>query len=219
MKALLEVLNDKGGEANCNDVIDELASRFGLTPEEREIKDNGQYKFNHMCHTARVRLVRKEALATDSPRGIWSLAKVDQWRQPSTTEREGSETLKKNLHDDLKKKMVEIGNKLGYNTSTEEGPEYRHDVLWRTTPYRTPSHVVEVCEGGVLAKDFASLIWARENWNASGILIVTNDRDFEKATRQLSGQTQITIVKAETVDKLHELIMTDLEFLKSIFSE
>ncbi|TEU04326.1 MAG: hypothetical protein E3J24_01595 [Dehalococcoidia bacterium] len=70
-----------------------------------------------------------------------------------------------------------------------------------------------------MAKDFASLIWARENWNASGILIVTNDRDFEKANRQLSGQTQITIVKAETVDKLHELIMTDLGFLRSIFGE
>ena len=190
MKALLEVLRDMRGEANCNDVIDELANRFGLTTAEREIKDNGQFKFSHMCHTARVRLVRKGALASDSPRGIWSLAKVG-LQQPTlpTTVPKPPEGLRR--HDDLKQKMVEIGNKLGHYTSKEEGPEYRHDVLWKATPYRTPSHVVEVCEGGVLAKDFASLIWARENWGAKGILVVTDDKDFKKATRQFSGHHKL----------------------------
>ncbi len=220
MKALLEVLNDKGGEANCNDVIDELASRFGLTPEEREIKDNGQYKFNHMCHTARVQLVRKEALATDSPRGIWSLAKVDQWRQPSTTEREGSETLKKNLHDDLKQKMVDIGNKLRYNTSTEETcAGYRHDVLWKPGAYRKdPSHVIEICAGGSLPKDFDALSVANRELGAKGILVAVDDTDYVKAKQRFENQPDIVVVKAETVDRLHELMMTDLGFLKSIFS-
>jgi len=219
---LLIVVEVMGGKIHYQELALRVARHFSqiTNADLEETTTDGDNKWMDLIQYAGWDL-SKEGLIKRSG-GIWTITEkgLEQMKREGLKVAESPAPLQPlSRHDDLKKKMVEIGNKLGYNTSTEEGPEYRHDVLWRTTPYRTPSHVVEVCEGGVLAKDFASLIWARENWNASGILIVTNDRDFDKATRQLSGQTQITIVKAETVDNLYELIMTDLDFLNSLSSE
>ena len=124
-------------------------------------------------------------------------------------------------HDDLKQKMVDIGNKLRYNTSTEETcAGYRHDALWKPGPYkRDPSHVIEICAGGSLPKDFDALSVANRELGAKGILVTVDEADYHKAIRRFENQPDIVVVKAETVDRLHELMMTDLEFLKSIFSE
>jgi hypothetical protein len=123
-------------------------------------------------------------------------------------------------HEELKQKLVEIGKDLGYHTSTEEGPVYRHDVLWKRSPYRKdPCHVIEICGGGSLPKDFDSLNWARENLAAIGILVTVDEADYQKAVQRFGNQAQIVVAKAETVDRLHELITTNLEFLRVIFRE
>jgi hypothetical protein len=48
---------------------------------------------------------------------------------------------------------------------------------------------------------------------------VEGDSAHHKAIQRFENQPDIAVVKAETVDRLHQLMMTDLEFLKSIFSE
>jgi len=117
--------------------------------------------------------------------------------------------------------MVEIGKELGYHTSTEErGPIYQHDVLWKRGAYKKdPSHVIEICAGGSLQKDFDSLSWANQNVGAKGILVTVDDADCRKAMQRFENQADIVVVTAESVDRQHELLMTDLELLKSIFSE
>ncbi len=48
---------------------------------------------------------------------------------------------------------------------------------------------------------------------------VEGDSAHHKAKQRFENQSDIAVVKAETVERLHELMMTDLEFLKSIFAE
>ena len=47
---------------------------------------------------------------------------------------------------------------------------------------------------------------------------VEGDSAHHKAKQRFENQSDIAVVKAETVDRLHELIMADLVFLRSIFS-
>ncbi len=122
-------------------------------------------------------------------------------------------------HEELKQKMVDIGDRLRYNTSTEETcVGYRHDVLWKPGPFKQdPSHVIEICAGGSLPKDFDALSVASKELGTKGILVTVDDTDYHKALRRFENQSDIVVVKAEIIDILHELIQTDLEFLKSIF--
>ena len=117
--------------------------------------------------------------------------------------------------------MIYVGKKLGYHVSAEEGALYRHDVLWKQGAYKSPCHVIEICEGGSLPKDFDALHWANDpkNWGAKGILIVTDDKDFEKALKRFVGQAGLTAVKAETVDALCKIVDENPQFLELIFSK
>ena len=124
-------------------------------------------------------------------------------------------------HDELKQKMIHVGKKLGYHVSAEEGAMYRHDVLWKQGAYKSPCRVIEICEGGSLPKDFDALHWANDpkNWGAKGILIVTDNKDFEKAVKRFVGQSRLIAVKAETVDALCKIVDDNPEFLELIFSK
>jgi predicted nuclease of predicted toxin-antitoxin system len=227
---LLREIEAVGGEAKPQTIYSKVTSHFPqITKEDlEETITGGINKWTNRIQWARQSLVLKGELER-YPRGIWRITAKGRQRlraevpplkeAPRVIKEQATKLQQPKRHEELKQKMVEIGKKLGYYVSAEEGPEYRHDVLWKITQYKTPSHVIEVCEGGVLAKDFDSLNWARENWDARGILIVTDDKDFIKASRRLAGQPRIIAVKAETIDLLYELINADLELLKSIFGE
>jgi hypothetical protein len=228
---LLRCIEAMGGEAKPQDLYPRVTANFPqITKEDlRETLANGKInKWTNRIQWVRQKLVLKGELER-YPRGIWRVTVKgrEQLRTEGPLPKEAPKVVKEQTtklqapkrHDELKQKMIDIGKKLGYYVSAEEGPEYRHDVLWKIKQYKTPSHVIEVCEGGVLAKDFDSLNWARENWDARGISIVTDDKDFMKASRRLAGQPRIIAVKAETIDLLYELINADLPLLKSIFGE
>ena len=208
---IIKVLKDMGDKASRSQIISTLANRGQLTLDEKEYRTPGGWVYYMHRIDGVAHKLKGELKIVVLERGVWQLPEVEPPVALSLP--------RPDRHGELKRKMAEIGKKLGYHTSTEEGPEFRHDVLWRTMPYKTPSHVIEICDGGSLPKDFASLSWANQNWDAGGVLIVTDGKDFEKATRQLSYQPRITVVKADSVDKLCELIMTDMKFLRSIFSE
>ena len=227
---LLREIEAAGGEARPQTIYSKVTSHFyQITKEDlEETITGGINKWTNRIQWTRQRLVLSGELER-YPRGIWRITAKGRERlraegpplkeAPRVIKEQATKLQQPKRHEELKQKMVEIGKKLGYYVSAEEGPEYRHDELWKITQYKTPSHVIEVCEGGVLAKDFDSLNWARENWDARGILIVTDDKDFTKASRRLAGQPRIIAVKAETIDLLYELINADLELLKSIFGE
>ena len=223
---LLHEIEVRGGEARPEtELYRAVASHFPQITEAdlKEEVTSGTNRWEKHVNYARLQLVH-EGEIDKSVRGIWGITERGRRRlrgeglrvaelpplPPSPTR-----------HDDLKQKMVDIGNKLGYNTSTEErGLVYQHDVLWKRGAYkRDPSHVIEICAGGSLPKDFDALNWANENVGARGILVAVDEADYRKAIQRFENQPDIVVVKAETVDRLHELVMTDVEFLKMIFGE
>lgn len=222
---LLLEIEAMGGEARPQDIYTRVTAHFPQITETdlKETIASGGNKWTNRIQWARQRLVSKKELER-YPHGVWKITEKGRER----LRREGfkpagppAAALPIKRHDDLKQKMVDIGNKLRYNTSTEETcAGYRHDVLWKPGPYkRDPSHVIEICAGGSLPKDFDALSVANRELSAKGILVAVDDTDYVKAKQRFENQPDIVVVKAGTVDKLHELIMTDLGFLRSIFGE
>ena len=123
----------------------------------------------------------------------------------------------KSSHKQVIEVIENIGKYLGKSVEREwKVAEYRHDVVWREKPYRTPSVVFEVCDSGSLEKDILSLEWARVNLPAIAIL-VAKDGDFDHAKRRLPIGSQTIITKGESIKRLHELLQNDPELLRAVF--
>ena len=76
VSALKDELDKAGGVGKTQDVIENLAQRFQVTPAEREIRDpSGMRTFDHRVHAA-VKRVRTDGDIEpwqESGRGIWKL--------------------------------------------------------------------------------------------------------------------------------------------------
>ena len=224
---LLIEIESLGGEANPQELYRRLKAHFPQIMEAdlEQTISRGINKWTNRIQWARQSLVSKGELER-YPRGIWKITEKgrEHLRNQGLVPKGGGEEVAKELrpdrHTELKQKMVEIGTNLGYYTSTEEGYVYRHDILWKRGQYKQdPGYVIEVCAGGSLPKDFDALNWANENLGAKGILVAVDEVDYRKAIQRFINQPNIVVVKAETVDRLHELMKTDLEFIKFIFTE
>lgn len=221
---LLIEIEAMGGEVRPQDIYPSVTAHFPQITEAdlRETIAGGGNKWKNRIQWVRQSLVSKKELER-YPRGVWRITEKGRQRLSREGLKGSESTPSKPLpsrHDELKQKMVDIGNKLRYSTGTEETcVGYRHDVLWKPGAYRKdPSHVIEICDGGSLPKDFDALSVANRELGAKGILVTVDDTDYAKAKQRFENQSDIAVVKAETVDRLHELMMTDLEFLRSIFS-
>lgn len=238
---LLHEIEKAGGAAKPAELYDKVAAHFQqMTAAERtqEKISSGANKFEKWLNWARFYLARKGQLSGPS-RGTWTI--TDRGRERLRREWLGgalttptstiapalpatpAPSPPPNRHEQLKKAMVEIGDRLGYHVETEkraaDGAIYTHDVLWRKSKFMPFSHVIEVCEGGLLPKDFHALLWARDNCNTKGVLVVTDDRDFEKAEKAFTGQSSVVVVKAETVEQMHKVAQDNPEFLRFVFGK
>jgi hypothetical protein len=188
----------------------------------KDRKNQKQSYWKHLVATA-IQALKKEGKVDKASDGwIWATGKSPQLiSQVATQPAPAPPISPPKRHDELKQKMVDMGRKLGYHTTTEESlGQYRPDVLWKRGPQRRdPCHVIEICAGGSLAKDFDSLNWAREDLEAKGILVTVDEPDYHRAVQRFGYHSQIVVAKAETVDRLHELIMTNLDFIKVLFRE
>ena len=220
---LLFEIDAMGGEAKPQDVYPRVKAHFPQITEKdlEETISRGINKWTNRIQWARQSLVSKKELER-YPHGVWRITEKGRqrlWREGLKVSESTPSKPLPSRHDELKQKMVDIGNQLRYGTGTEETcVGYRHDVLWKPGAYRKdPSHVIEICAGGSLPKDFDALSVANRELTAKGILVTVDDADYVKAKQRFENQPDIAVVKAETVDKLYELMITDLEFLKSIF--
>ena len=226
---LLYQLEKVGGKAPWKEVVEALVTQFPQMTRNEMVESGGRKytKWEGDVRWASYELKKKGEIERGTlGLGIWSITeKGREWlRNQGLVPKGGGEEVAKELrpdrHTELKQKMVEIGTNLGYYTSTEEGYVYRHDILWKRGQYKQdPGYVIEVCAGGSLPKDFDALNWANENLGAKGILVAVDEVDYRKAIQRFINQPNIVVVKAETVDRLHELMKTDLEFIKFIFTE
>jgi len=226
---LLREIAKRGGEIRPSfDLYQAVACYFPqLTPQDFAMKQPSgkENKWNNMVAWARQSLVDNGEL-DNAVRGVWRITDKGRARIGLSLQAQAAPTAPASTskpaptlpsrHEQLKRMMVDIGKALGYETSTEEGPVYRHDVLWRPAGKRhmPPLYVIEVCEGGSLPKDFDSLHWAGENWvDARGLLVVADDKDYQKATQRFINRAELCAVKATSIEGLHQLIREDEAFL------
>jgi len=229
---LLHSIETMGGKVKPLEVYPKVTAYFPQITEGdlKETIAGGINKWTNRIQWARQSLVLRGDLER-YPHGLWRITVKGRERlraegslpkeAPRIIREQATKLQPPKRHDELKQKMIYVGKKLGYHVSAEEGALYRHDVLWKQGAYKSPCHVIEICEGGSLPKDFDALHWANDpkNWGAKGILIVTDDKDFEKALKRFVGQAGLTAVKAETVDALCKIVDENPQFLELIFSK
>ena len=229
--ALLSEIEAAGGTTRPRDVYHKVTVHFPQITDcdLRETISSGANRWTNRVQWVRQRLILKGEL-NRYPRGTWQITEKGKKRLQieGLLQKEIPSIIKEpavkqqTRHDELKQKMIDIGEQLGYYTETEQqGPHYKNDVLWKQGLYRTPSHVIEICDGGSLPKDFDALHWANDpkNWGAKGILVVTDEKEFEKAKKRFAGQYGLTVVMADTVDTLFKMVDEYTQFLQIIFEK
>ena len=118
-------------------------------------------------------------------------------------------------HEELKRKIGEIGETLGRPTTAEfHSTPYVYDVIWKDTEgLPRPSHVFEVQDKGSVDLALAKLQHARDMWRPKLFLVVTGESDKYKIDALLKPFLQGTfhgiskdtkVLTGEVIDDLHK---------------
>lgn len=239
---LLKEIEAAGGRAEPKQLYSKVAAHFPQLTEAdfREKFKHGENKWETMVAWARENLCKKDELSR-TPRGIWPITDkgrerlkrqspgyVPPTRLVPTTGTTGTPaptgptvSPQPSRHEQLKKAMVEIGQKLGYYTETEWGfknYDRRHDVVW-IGELVTPEHVIEICDGGSLDTDTVKLNQAKTKLHAKCILVVTDERNFIEAKSRFAQERGVVVVKAETAELFQKIVQDNPELLRLIFGK
>jgi Mrr N-terminal domain len=74
-RPILEILNEHGGRAPKNEVIEGVGTRLGsrLTEADQQPLDSGGIRWQSRAQFARLRLVDRGLMDREAPRGIWAI--------------------------------------------------------------------------------------------------------------------------------------------------
>ena len=128
-------------------------------------------------------------------------------------------------HTDAQQMLVDIGRVLGYHAEIEF--EY-YDVVWRAGGETSPrlSHVFEVQRKGNIDAALAKLKRAYEAQRSKPFLIITSERDTNRAQRSMSQARTgafheigrvATILSFEQLHRLHRALTSVEDLLAEIF--
>ena len=110
-------------------------------------------------------------------------------------------------HEQLKRKLVEIGKLQGFIAETEYAFDIgKLDVVWRKLELSVPTRVFEIQVGGDIYHALGKLKHAFDLWN-SHIFLVATQNDYNKAESLLSGTFHEIghRIKFIELDKVQEL--------------
>lgn len=208
---ILHELSAVGGKDDVRFLYERLISYFpSLSDAEISAIKAGEHKYWKKA-------IQKAGKALDQnnlirrERGNWSL--TDKGRKSVEAETEGiilsnPDTEKESLsHKQIQSMIVEIGEILGFYGETEF--EY-FDVVWRETQKNQRlSHVFEVQSKGNLDSAFAKLKRAYDAQRSKIFLILTTERDTNRANKSLAQEFRdlenvLTILSFTELKKLHE---------------
>lgn len=128
-------------------------------------------------------------------------------------------------HTDVQQMLLDIGRVLGYHAESEF--EY-YDVVWRAGGQASPrlSHVFEVQHKGNIDAALAKLKRAYEAQRSKPFLIITSERDTNRAQKSMSlartgafheiGRVT-TILSFEQLRRLHRALTSVEDLLTDIF--
>ena len=120
-------------------------------------------------------------------------------------------------HTDVQEMLLEIGFSLGYSAKTEF--EF-YDVIWRENEITSRlSHVFEVQSKGNLDSAFAKLKRAYEAQRSKPFLVVSSERDLNRARKSLNREFQdinsaVMILTFVQIEQVHQNLKNIAEIIR-----
>lgn len=218
----LPILQELAATGGAEDVRFLYARLVGYFPQidGRELA-NGKFE-KWRLHVQRAGKDLDEQGLLKRTRGVWTLTTAGRQRLESeNTEfavdlkpfEDSSQNEASLSHVEIQNMLCEIGEILGFATQKEF--EY-YDVVWRANQ-KSPrlSHVFEVQHKGNLDSAFAKLKKAFEAQRSKPFLILTSERDTNRALRSISFESggafhelagSLTILSFAQIEHLHRAL-------------
>ncbi len=153
--------------------------------------------------------------------GVWTIS--DKGKIEVEVETSGFTLTKSNIEDlshrDIQEILVKIGESLGFHAETEF--EF-YDVVWRETPNNQRlSHIFEVQSKGNIDSAFAKLKRAYNAQRTKPFLVLSSERDFNRARKSLNREFQdiekvVTILTFVQIKQVHQNLRNIGEIIKEL---
>lgn len=227
---ILQELVATGGADDVRFLYARLVGYFPqLTEEERAGFANGEAKtWRRLVQRAGRELDAKRQITR--ARGVWSVTPHGRKRADeeefavSESSSDAYIPAQELTHAEMQQMLIEIGRALGFHAEAEF--DY-YDVVWRESAASVRlSHVFEVQRKGNIDSALAKLKRAYDAQRSKPFLIVTTERDTNRAGRSLSdartggfheiGRATI-ILSGEQLRQLHRSLTSVEEILRKFF--
>ncbi|MBA2621953.1 MAG: hypothetical protein H0U87_12195 [Acidobacteria bacterium] len=214
---ILQELVATGGSDNLRFIYERLIAYFPQLTEA-EIKNNRNKSWRSAVQKAGKILEQKNFIRRN--RGFWTI--TAKGTSEVQTEASGFAAVEKEIaaplsHTEVQEMLIEIGENLGFYAVSEF--EF-YDVVWRETPAsRRISHVFEVQSKGNIDSAFAKLKRAYQNQRTKPFLILSSERDLNRARKSLSGEFQdiesiVTVLTFEQIRRVNRNLTGIAEIIK-----
>jgi len=119
------------------------------------------------------------------------------------------------IHDELKGKLVDMGRILGMYAKAEyEIDGFKYDVVWKEREDLGVRKAFEIQHRGSVDSALIKLKHAHDMWRSDLFLIVTGEKDIDKAKKLLAPKlygafheiSHTKVIGPETVRELHEAV-------------
>jgi hypothetical protein len=221
---ILQELAATGGTDDVRFLYERLIPYFPQINENEihDIKNDKNVYWRKAVQKAGRDLDEKNYLKRN--RGVWTITEKGKEAVQAET---SSFTLTAPIielptHLDIQELLVEIGKFLGYSAEIEF--EY-YDVVWREKP-QSPrlSHIFEVQNKGNIDSAFAKLKRAYQNQRTKPFLILSSERDLNRARQSLIYEFQdieaaVTILTFVQVKHIHRNLKSISEVLSKFLDD
>lgn len=216
---ILQELVAIGGTDNLRFLYERLIAYFPqLSDNEiKEIKNGTNKNWRNAVQKAGKFLV--ESGFIKRTHGVWTITdkgkiKVEAETCGFTLTKSDNENLS---HTDIQEMLLKIGESLGFYAETEF--EF-YDVIWRETPTNQRlSHIFEVQSKGNIDSAFAKLKRAYNAQRSKPFLVLSTERDLNRARKSLSREFQdiekvVTILTFAQIKQVHQNLKNIAEIIK-----
>lgn len=216
---ILQELVAVGGSDYLRFLYQRLIAYFPQLNEKEifEIKNESNPKWRNVVQKAGKALDENGYISRRQ--GLWTITnKGIETVKSETLEFTLTKLNEKQLsHTDIQEMLVEIGRNLGFYAETEF--EF-YDVVWRESE-KTPriSHIFEVQSKGNIDSAFAKLKRAYEAQRTKPFLIISSERDLNRAGKSLSREFQdinsaVTILTFVQIRQVQQNLQNIAEIIK-----
>ncbi|MBA3599979.1 MAG: hypothetical protein H0W45_01890 [Acidobacteria bacterium] len=218
---ILQELSATGGSDDVRYLYERLIDYFPQinASETSEIKNGTNKNWRKSVQKAGKSLDEKNLL--ERANGLWTI--TGRGKETAEAETSGFTLVKSDSeqfsHLNIQKFLVEIGTSLGFFSEMEF--EY-YDVVWReTAKSQRISHVFEVQSKGNLDSAFAKLKRAYQSQRSKPFLVLTSERDLNRARKSLAREFQdietvLEILTFTQIKQIHQNLKPIGEILKKL---